>query len=117
MPVTIVLDQSSSLMYGTQQQGSNQVIRLLGTGSGGLAELCSALSEQLVAFCAIRISDSSGRAPRFHRIIFVGEEVGGMKRGRAALQKNAVFAVFEGASAGDHEFGSLTELAEASALS
>lgn len=36
-----------------------------------------------------------------------------MKRGRAALGKNAVFAVFEGASAGDHEFGSVAEVAEA----
>lgn len=40
-------------------------------------------------------------------------QVGGMKRGRAALGKNAVFAVLEGASAGDHEFGSVPELAAA----
>lgn len=36
-----------------------------------------------------------------------------MKKGRAALGKNAVFSVFEGASAGDHEFSSIAELAAA----
>lgn len=52
-----------------------------------------------------------------YRIKFVGEDVSGLKRGRAALQKNAVFAVLEGASAGDHEFNSVAELAAATALS
>lgn len=50
------------------------------------------------------------------RIMFVGEDVGGMKKGRAALQKNAVFGIFEGASAGDHVFNSLSDLREAAAL-
>lgn len=95
---------------------------LLGIGSGGLTELCSALDETKVAFCGLRVKDggggdASGGTPRFHRIMFVGEQVGGMKRGRAALQKNAVFAVFEGASAGDHEFGSLAELSSAAVFS
>lgn len=100
------------------QQGSNQVIRLLGSGSGGLSELCAALKEDMVAFCALRVTGAGGdaRSPRFHRILFVGEEVGGMKRGRAALQKNAVFAVFDGVSAEDREFKSLSELAEAPTL-
>lgn len=91
---------------------------LLGSGSGGLTELCSALNETMVAYCALRVTgeDLNALAPRFHRVMFVGEEVGGMKRGRAALQKNAVFAVFEGASAGDHEFGSVGEFAGAEAL-
>lgn len=70
----------------------------------------------MVAFCAVRVGDDA-RSPRFHRILFVGEEVGGMKRGRAALGKNAVFGVFEGASAGDHEFGSVDELAAAGVFS
>ena len=105
-----------------EPQGSNQVIALLGSGSGGLAELCSALDETKVAFCGLRVTGGGGdatgaAAPRFPRIVFVGEEVGGMKRGRAALQKNAVFAVLEGASAGDHAFGSLAELSSSEMFS
>lgn len=93
---------------------------MLGSGTGGLPELCSALDESMVAYCAIRKTpltggggSGGGGSDRFHRILFVGEEVGGMKRGRAALQKNAVFGVLEGASGGDHEFGSVGDLAAA----
>ena len=90
------------------------MMALLGSGTGGLPELCSVLNESTVAYCAIRIEAAAGGGTgRFHRILFVGEEVGGMKRGRAALQKNAVFAVLEGASGGDHEFGSVGDLATA----
>ncbi|CAM9443340.1 unnamed protein product [Scytosiphon promiscuus] len=99
----------------TYAEGSNQVIVLLGSGSGGVPELCSTLRESMVAFCAVRVG-GDGRSPRFHRILFVGEEVGGMKRGRAALGKNAVFAVYEGASAGDHEFSSVSELSASTAF-
>ncbi|CAN0090563.1 unnamed protein product [Laminaria digitata] len=95
-------------------EGSNNVLALLGSGTGGIPELCSALKESMVAYCAVRIEGAAGGGTgRFHRILFVGEEVGGMKRGRAALQKNAVFAVLEGASGGDHEFGTVGELAAA----
>lgn len=80
--------------------------------------MCSALNDSMVAFCGLRLpTDGDVRAPRFHRVLLVGEDVGGMKRGRAALQKNAVFAIFEGASGGDHEFNSVKELAQAPAFS
>lgn len=39
-----------------------------------MPELCSALKESMVAFCAVRVGDDA-RSPRFHRILFVGEEV------------------------------------------
>ncbi|CAM9501771.1 unnamed protein product [Ectocarpus sp. 12 AP-2014] len=97
----------------TYAEGSNSVIDLLGSGTGGVPELCSILLDSMVAFCGVRVGDDKGSA-RFHRILFVGEEVGGMKKGRAALAKNAVFAVFEGASGGDHDFSSVDDLSAAS---
>lgn len=79
--------------------------------------MCAALNDSVVAFCALRLgSRGDQKAPRFCRIMLVGADVGGMKKGRAALQKNAVFAIFEGASAEDYVFNSLSELAEAPAL-
>ncbi|CAM9321539.1 unnamed protein product [Sphacelaria rigidula] len=47
--------------------GSNNVMALLGCGSGGLAELCSALDESKVTYCALRLGTAS--APRFHRLL------------------------------------------------
>lgn len=47
------------------EQGSNNVIAVLATGSGGRAGLCSALDESMVAYCALRLGTAS--APRFHR--------------------------------------------------
>ncbi|CAM9277740.1 unnamed protein product [Choristocarpus tenellus] len=92
----------------TYKGGSSTVLTLLGSGPGGVNELCSVLSEGIVAFCGIRWT-VDGR-PRFYRLAFVGEEVAGMKRGKAALHKNAAFGVLEGATGGDHSFGSISEL-------
>ncbi|CAM9624941.1 unnamed protein product [Discosporangium mesarthrocarpum] len=100
----------------TYSGSSSTVLALLGCGCGGVAELCSSLSENIVAFCGLRVL--IGGRPRFFRVAFVGEHVGGMKKGKAALHKNAAFNILEGASGGDHSFGSIPEfLAGAQAFS
>lgn len=78
-----------------------------------LSPLC-AFSDYIIAllFACTHHPRSARAHDRTH-----ARQVGGMKRGRAALGKNAVFAVYEGASAGDHEFGSVAELAAASSFS
>ena len=80
----------------TYAEGSSPVICLHAVGEDGLGGLEATLSEDLVLFGGVRIQ--MGGSVKFYSFIRVGENVGGMKRGKAAMHKNAVLNVLEGVS-------------------
>ncbi|CAM9659992.1 unnamed protein product, partial [Phaeothamnion confervicola] len=75
-----------------------------GVGFNGLR---GALDDGIVAFGAFTCAVDGQR--RFIRLVYVGEDVSGMKRGKAALHKNAVFNLLEGAVA-DIDLSGLAEV-------
>jgi len=65
---------------------------LTGEGSGGVDGLAAALSEDRVFFCGLRVGTV------FFRVLYVGSDVGVIKRNKAQLQKNAPFNAMPGAT-------------------
>ena len=80
----------------TYAEGSSPVICVHTIGEDGLSGLEAAISEDLILFGGIRVQ--VGGSVRFCAFMRIGENVGGMKRGKAALHKNAVLNVMEGIS-------------------
>jgi hypothetical protein len=71
-------------------------------GSSGFAELKSFLSEDEVYFICIKCT-ISGKV-KFFNVYFVGEQVGGMKKGKCSMYKSIIFAQTE--SHGEVSFSS-----------
>ena len=80
----------------TVEQASKKV-GVAAQGSGGVAELLAALTDDDVFFGGVRVNASGGASTRFLQFYFVGANVGGMKKGKASLWKNGVFNALEGA--------------------
>jgi hypothetical protein len=78
----------------TYSEGSNSVITLLAVGSEGLEGVCSAARPEAVIFGVVRVV-AAGHV-KFVSLFFVGEDVVGMRKGRASLHKNAVLQLFDG---------------------
>jgi len=68
---------------------------LHGTGTNGLPELLAALTQDEIFYGAIRVT-IRGQVKFFH-VYFVGEDVGGMKKGKGALWKAGILQALEGA--------------------
>lgn len=68
-------------------------IELHGVGSGGLEEMVASLSPTEVYYGAIKAKVSE--LVRFYHINIIGAEIGGMKRGKAAMHKPAIFGLIE----------------------
>jgi len=66
------------------------------SGSGGLDEMRSGLSDDEILFGAIRVQLPSGGAKFFH-IFFVGANVSAMKKGKSGMFKSGVLQALEGA--------------------
>jgi hypothetical protein len=66
-----------------------------GQGSGDLTELLSKISDDDIYFGGLRVKTTSGSV-KFLQFYFVGANVGGMKKGKASLWKNAIFNALEG---------------------
>ncbi|KAJ1423740.1 hypothetical protein B484DRAFT_451761 [Ochromonadaceae sp. CCMP2298] len=64
-----------------------------GSGSDGLVGLLDALNDEDVYYAALRCS--IGGMVKFYHIYFVGENVGGLKKGKACLFKPAVFGLVD----------------------
>jgi len=71
-------------------------ISVKSTGSGGLDELRSNLSDDEILFGAIRVHLSSGLSKFFH-LFFVGSNVSAMKKGKSGMFKSGVLQSLEGA--------------------
>ena len=64
-----------------------------GDGARGVIDGIAALGgDNIIAFAGFRSHDG-----KFVRVLCLGEDVNGMKKGRASLHKNAVFNALEGA--------------------
>ena len=70
----------------------------LAAEGAGRPELVAALDEASVNFCGLL--DGPVNARKFYHLLYVGAEVGIIKRNKAQLQKNAVFNAMPG-SAGE----------------
>eukprot|EP00933_Yihiella_yeosuensis_P081601 TRINITY_DN95253_c0_g1_i1.p1 TRINITY_DN95253_c0_g1~~TRINITY_DN95253_c0_g1_i1.p1 ORF type:complete len:142 (-),score=35.20 TRINITY_DN95253_c0_g1_i1:503-928(-) len=66
-------------------------LKVFSSGSGGSQELLESIVEDQVFFGGLRT-----KAGKFLCIMFMGEDVGGMAKGRAAAHKNAAFNALEG---------------------
>ena len=62
----------------------------------GRPELLNALDEASVNFCGLL--DGPANARKFYHLLYVGAEVGIIKKNKAQLQKNAVFNAMPGAA-------------------
>mmetsp|Transcript_4737 Transcript_4737/g.7140 ORF Transcript_4737/g.7140 Transcript_4737/m.7140 type:complete len:162 (-) Transcript_4737:117-602(-) len=76
--------------------GSSTKLEFKSSGSDGLKGLLGTLSEDSVTWAGMKISVGGGT--KLVRFMFVGSNVGGMKRGKASLHKNTVFNMMEGAA-------------------
>ena len=68
----------------------------LAAEGAGRPELLNALDEAAVNFCGLL--DGPANARKFYHLLYVGAEVGIIKRNKAQLQKNAVFNAMPGAA-------------------
>lgn len=66
------------------------------SGGDGLVGLLSCVDEDQVYFGGIRLQVDS--FTRFYSFCRIGENVGGMKRGKVSLHKNGVLNLLEGVS-------------------
>lgn len=91
-----VRDDASPVNYCvlTYAAGSNNQIVCSHAGSDGLEGLFDRIRDDDVTFGGLRVTVDG--AVKFFAFGCVGEEVGGMKRGRAALHQNAVVNALEG---------------------
>jgi len=73
-------------------------LELIGTGQGGINELKKKLHEDEVAFGALKVLVVEGTSslPRYIGITFIGTNVTGLKRGKAAGTKSQVDKIFKG---------------------
>lgn len=72
--------------------GSNS-LQYFASGVGGFVELRNALSDEDIYYGVIRLKVVE--MIKFYNISYVGENVGGMKKGKASMYKSAVFSITE----------------------
>jgi len=87
------------------------ICALHASGAGGLIELLSSLSNDDIFYGGIRCA-VRGQTKFFH-LFLVGEEVGGLKKGKGALWKNGILQSLEGG----HGEISVSDLSTPSAVS
>jgi hypothetical protein len=64
-----------------------------GTGEGGATELLALLNDDEAFFGCLRVQIKG--AVKFFSLSFMGDNLGGMKRGKASMHKSGVLNVFE----------------------
>jgi hypothetical protein len=73
--------------------GSTANVGVIGIGEGGLDEMIQALNDSSAFFGAIRCSVNG--SIKFFSFFFIGENLGGMARGKASLHKSSILNCFE----------------------
>jgi hypothetical protein len=64
-----------------------------GYGPDGISEFSSNLNDEDIYYGAIRCVVDD--LVKFYHVFFVGQQVGGMKRGKASLYKSAIFSLVD----------------------
>lgn len=72
--------------------------QLLGTGTG-VSALRDTVKKDMIHFIGLRVH--AGGKPRFFQVLFIGESVSAVKKGKAQLLKAAPFNAMEGANGGE----------------
>lgn len=88
-----VRDDSTDTDWVALGYASKTKIAVIATGSSGHAGLMDVCTETATLFCLLRMvdGDQESRRIKFIGLTFVGEDVGGMQRGRVATHKGSVF--------------------------
>lgn len=68
-------------------------MKVFSSGSGGLDELLSHLDDEKVFFGCVRAVVDGGT--KFYSLSFIGDQLGGMKRGKASMHRPGVLNTFE----------------------
>eukprot|EP00640_Fibrocapsa_japonica_P007759 CAMPEP_0113936196 /NCGR_PEP_ID=MMETSP1339-20121228/3163_1 /TAXON_ID=94617 /ORGANISM="Fibrocapsa japonica" /LENGTH=154 /DNA_ID=CAMNT_0000938581 /DNA_START=18 /DNA_END=482 /DNA_ORIENTATION=+ /assembly_acc=CAM_ASM_000762 len=92
--------------FSYEEGGSKKVV-VKEIGNTGYDGMVASFSEDDVAFCGFSANVDGNK--KLFRVFFIGENVGGMKRGKAGMHKNAVFDKMPGCSA-DVVANSLSDL-------
>ena len=93
---------------------AKDLLEVVAAGDGGLAGARAALAPDAVLFGAFAFFVDARQ--RFAFFSFVGEAVGGVKRGRVALQRGAAAKAFEGCAADVELSGGADDAAALAAL-
>lgn len=72
---------------------ANNTVDVCASGVGGIQELCDNLNNDDVFFGGYR---TTSEPAQFYAFYFVGQNVGGMKKGRASMHKPTVLNKLEG---------------------
>jgi hypothetical protein len=84
--------------------GKTNKLEVVGTGTGGLADLAAALAEDRVIFCLLRVIGADVQAnvtsnrEKFVYISWIGGKVGVMQRAKVGMQSKLVQQFFVGVS-------------------
>ncbi len=73
--------------------GSNSAVHVVATGNGGVSEMLAHLNDDSSFFCVVRCKIGSNI--KFYSLFYVGNNVGGMARGKASMHKSAILNLFE----------------------
>lgn len=68
-------------------------LRVCGSGTGGIDELLLALNDDEAFFGCLRVKIQT--SIKFYSLSFVGDNLSGMKRGKASLHRSGVLNAFE----------------------
>ena len=85
---------STDWLWLSYEDGSKDRIAVHASGDGGLGAMVESMSEENVLFGGLRLDGG-----RFVTLTRIGENVGGMARGRAGMHRPGVLGTFEGAHA------------------
>lgn len=66
----------------------------LGIGSSSIIEAAKTFSEDKITFGAFKVKINN--MVKFYNFFFIGRQVSSMKKGKAMMNKNAVFSIFSG---------------------
>ncbi len=72
-------------------QGTTVIVH--GSGSGGIGEFSAALNDDDVYYGTLRCT-ADGMV-KFYHVLFVGQNLSGLKKGRASLYKSAIFQLID----------------------
>mmetsp|Transcript_16604 Transcript_16604/g.27710 ORF Transcript_16604/g.27710 Transcript_16604/m.27710 type:complete len:154 (-) Transcript_16604:4465-4926(-) len=88
-----VREDGDALNWLLLSYADSKTMRVCGTGEGGLDEMLSLLNDDEAFFGCVRAQIEG--AVKFYSVAFVGENLNGMKRGKASMHKSGVLNSFE----------------------
>ena len=94
-PQDVRSDSTETNWVALGYEGKNKII-LHGTGTGGHAELMQQFTPDIALFCLLRLTDGDKESVRikFVFIVYVGDNVGAMAKGRVTTHLSDVKPMF-----------------------